>query len=319
MVPSAIRRLSLVVLLTAVVGAPAVGAENVVALSAGAGAGLPALEGRYGIALIPESTFEPEWLLTAAPGRALASGLTLQSGTITGYDPVKPRKEKPGKKPKRVKAVPSDAGLGPERARILLRSLTVPGWGQATLGRRGSSKVFLLAEAGIWGAFTSFKVQQAQRTQSYLLTARIGAGVDLDGRDDEYRRIVGAFASSDEYNLLVVTRDAANLYLSDPTNFDLAGYHAYIDSHSLKGDLAWSWSDEESFRRYSRQRKFAQKAGLRANTALGLAIANRLVSALHAARAAGHGAAPVQQGWHLDVDPGLQEPGRFRAALTTRF
>jgi hypothetical protein len=259
-------------------------------------------------------------LALVAPGSTLVSPLSLQSGTITGFQPEREKKKKGDsrKKPRKAQSPQSNEGLGPERARILLRSLTVPGWGQATLGHRGSAKVFLLAEASVWGAFTAFKIQQAQRTDSYLLTARLDAGIDLRDRDDEFRRIVGAFASSEEYNLLVVTRDAANIYLSDPDNPDLAGYRAYIAAHSISGALAWNWSDEQSFRRYSSQRKFAQKAGLRANTALGLAIANRLVSALHAARQAGHTAA-TQQGWRLDVSPGLEEPGRYRAALTRNF
>lgn len=271
-------------------------------------------------ALSPLVTPEP-LLVANAPGQSLISPLTLASGSITGFgDSAKPKKEKPGKKPKKVKAPVSNEGLGPERARILLRSLTVPGWGQATLGHKGSARVFMLAEAGVWGAFTAFKIQQVQRTDSYLRTARLFAGIDLDGRDDEFRRIVGAFASSDEYNLLVVTRDAANLYLSDPANQDLDGYRRYIAEHSISGDLAWAWTDETSFRRYGGQRKFAQKAGLRANAALGFAIANRLVSALHAARQAGHDAAASQpQGWRLELAPGFDDAGQVRAALTKSF
>jgi hypothetical protein len=251
----------------------------------------------------------------------MVSPLTLASASITA--PRQPHGKKPrkGKHPESAQAdADPNQGLGPERARILLRSLTLPGWGQATLGARGSARVFLLAEAGIWGAFTAFHVQQAQRTESYLLTARLEAGVDLRGRDDEFRRIVGAFASSEEYNLLVVTRDAANLFLAGPGAPDLAGYRQYIADHSLSGGLAWQWSDVQSFRRFSNQRKFAQKAGLRANTALGLAIANRLASALHAARRAGRApAAQEPRGWRLDVQPGPGAPGALRAALTTHF
>jgi len=253
----------------------------------------------------------------AAPANPMVSALALDSRSITA--PREPEREKKGKKPRKQRpAGESNEGLGPERARILLRSLTVPGWGQATLGRKGSARVFLIAEAGVWGAFTAFRIQEALRTDAYLRTARLDAGIELRDRDDEFRRIVGAYASSEEYNLLVVTRDAANLYLSDPQNQDLAGYRAYIQAHSIGGSLGWHWSDEAAFRRYGGQRKFAQRAGLRANTALGLAIANRLVSALHAARQAGH-AAPAAQGWRLDVRPSMDEPGAFRAALTTRF
>jgi len=251
----------------------------------------------------------------------MVSRLVLATGSITA--PREPSKSKPKKHGKAQEGAPVDenAGLGPERAQILLRSLTLPGWGQSTLGLNGSAKVFLVLEAGIWGSYIAFRVQEAQRTESYLRTARLAAGIDLSQQDDEFRRIVGAFASSDEYNLLVVTRDAANLYLSDPNHQDLASYRAYIEQHSLKGDMSWQWSDEGSFDRYGSQRKSAQKAGLRSNTALALAVANRLVSALHAARAAGkmHAAETQRQSWHLDVEPDLTQPGAFRAALSTRF
>ena len=262
----------------------------------------------------------PETVTADGPtGAALASRLALATTSITAPRDPEQEKKKKGKKPRKERPAPSNEGLGPERARILLRSLTVPGWGQASLGRRGSARVFLVAEAGIWGAFTAFRIQQAQRTESYLRTARISAGIDLRDKDDEFRSIVGAYASSEEYNLLVVTRDAANLYLSKPDQIDLPGYRAYIAKHSLSGDLSWQWTDESSFQRYGGQRKFAHRAGLRANTALGLAIANRLVSALHAARLAGQAGAPQSQGWRLDVLPSLDEPGGIRAALTTKF
>lgn len=269
---------------------------------------------------LPGSAAGPTGFEATAPDLADVpmSKLVLATGSITApREPSKPKKKKD--KPQEAAAVDESAGLGPERARILLRSLTVPGWGQATLGQNGSAKVFLAIEAGIWGSFIAFRIQEAQRTDSYLRTAQLSAGIDLSDQDDEFRRIVGAFASSEEYNLLVVTRDAANLYLADPEHQDLASYRAYIEEHSLRGDMAWQWSDEGAFRRYGSQRKGAQKAGLRSNTALALAVANRLVSALHAARAAGRVKAGGPQGWHLDLEPDLTQPGAFRAALSTRF
>ena len=271
---------------------------------------------------LPAGTAGPTGFEATAPldlgDHPMVSRLTLATGSITA--PREPSQKKPKKnKPAEAAVVDENAGLGPERARILLRSLTVPGWGQATLGLKGSAKVFMVIEAGIWGSFVAFRVQEAQRTDSYLRTAQLSAGIDLSQQDDEFRRIVGAFASSEEYNLLVVTRDAANIYLSDPNNQNLAGYRAYIAEHSLSGDMSWQWTDQGAFNRYSSQRKSAQKAGLRSNTALALAVANRLVSALHAARAAGRMHSSGAQGWHLDLEPDPRDPGAFRAALSTRF
>ena len=204
-------------------------------------------------------------------------------------------------------------GLDAERARSLLRSLTVPGWGQAGLGHRHSAVVFALAEATVWGSFTAFRVQQKLRTDSSLRTASLFAGVNLHGRDEDFRRLVGAFISSDEYNQLVVYRDAANLYYDDPVR-----YREYIAQHELKGDNVWAWDGESSLLRYRAQRKSAQRAGVRANTALACAIADRLLSALHAARLSGRADKP--RSWNLECVPaGSGDPTAFHLGVRTRF
>jgi hypothetical protein len=208
--------------------------------------------------------------------------------------------------------------LSGERSQALFRSLTLPGWGQASLGKRASAGIFGVLEAGVWGSFMAFKIQQAQRTETYLYTARNFAGIDLGGRSEEFRRMVGIYPSSDDYNKYVVARDAANLFydengvLTDPD-----GFNRYIEEHSLKGADTWAWVSPEAFRAYQEQRKTTQKAGLRANTALAFAVANRIVSALHAARSAGRPQQP--QGWRLDVRPDANDPLAFELALRTSF
>ena len=204
--------------------------------------------------------------------------------------------------------------LGAERARILLRSLTIPGWGQATLGRRTSAKVFGLVEAGVWTSFVAFRVQERLRRESYEVTAQIYAGIDLEGRDEEFRRIVGFFPSSDDYNRLVVRRDAANLYYDDPE-----AYAAYIAEHELKGADAWAWVSPESYDRYQEQRKLTRKAALRANAMLGLAIANRLLSAVHAARYAGAAPPAHTRSWNLEVGPRHGDLSAVGVGVRVRF
>ena len=204
-------------------------------------------------------------------------------------------------------------GLDAGRARILLRSLTVPGWGQATLGRTRSATVFALAEATIWGSFTAYRIQEKLRTDSSLRTASLFAGVQLGGRDEDFRRLVGSFISNDEYNVLVVYRDAANLYYDDPVR-----YRAYIAQHELKGANAWEWDSESSLERYRAQRRKAQRAGVRANTALAFAIADRLLSAVHAARISTRPQAP--RSWNIEYGPnGGSDPTAFHLGVRTRF
>jgi hypothetical protein len=206
------------------------------------------------------------------------------------------------------------------RAQILLRSLTIPGWGQATLGAKRSANTFFLVDLGIWVSFAAFRVQEGLRSSSYETTADLLAGINLEGRDEEFRRTVGAYISSDEYNQLVVYRDAANLYYDDPT-----AYFAYIEQHQLSGANTWKWQDEASLARYQNQRQDAQRAAQRANTCLALAVLNRLVSAVHAARLAGkmhHAPAATTTGttWDFEMVPvGSDDPTAYRAGVRARF
>jgi hypothetical protein len=209
--------------------------------------------------------------------------------------------------------------LGAARAQVVLRSLTVPGWGQATLGHSTAAAVFGLIEAGVWTSYIAFRLQEEMRTSTFERTALLFAGIDVRPRDEEFRRIVGQYSSSDSYNQYVVRRDAANIYLSDPNHLDYDGYHAYIAAHELRGADTWSWPSFESAQAYRDQRKTAQRAALRANTALALALVNRLVSVLHVARL--HGAADAHpRSWNIEVtpDPGT-EPTAFRFGVRTRF
>lgn len=218
--------------------------------------------------------------------------------------------------PRVLATTPSDTGtvgLNPERASVLLRSLTVPGWGQATVGHRGSAMAFFLVELGVWTSYSAFRIQSSMRTDSYVKTAQIQAGIDLTGRDEEYRRIVGSYISSDEYNQLVVFRDAANLYYDNPT-----AYRQYIAEHSIGGTNGWSWNSESDLIRYRTQRKDAQRAAIRANTALAVGVVNRLVSALHAARL--HEASVRKSSWNFEVTPApAGDAMAFTAAIRARF
>ena len=240
----------------------------------------------------------------------------------TGRMARKPKKEKREEAKDTTAAEPHDSRVGPaltsERARILLQSLTVPGWGQATVGRKTAATVFGLIEAGIWASFAAFRVQEHLRRLTYEQTAAIYAGIDLEGRDEEYRRIVGSFPSSQDYNELVVYRDAANQFMR-PGHEDPAAYRAYIEANAVKGDDAWSWESEEAYARYQNERKDTTRAGKRANAALAVAMANRLVSAIHAARIA-KPRAPGASSWNIECAPaGGGDPTAFHLGVRTRF
>lgn len=244
--------------------------------------------------------------VTQAPGATLASPLALESGYLAAR-PMSGDPDKTGKS-----GGPHLEGLSGERAQALMRSLTLPGWGQASLGHKTSAMVFGVVEAATWTTFAAFKIQQSMRTESYLKTAQLYAGIDLDDFSEEYRRMVGSYPTSDDYNRFVVYRDAANLYYDQP---DL--YNQYIAEHSVSGAGGWAWASPESYERYQEQRKEVQRAGQNANVLLAVAVANRLLSALHAARIAGKAEQP--HGLRLDFTPHPDDPSGYAFALRTDF
>jgi hypothetical protein len=249
----------------------------------------------------------------ALPSILVEDGLLADRGMERKPKDPKPKTEE-GEKPARPRAMRRlPQALSGERARLMLRSLTVPGWGQATLGERRAAIAFGLLEAGIWGSFTAFRIQQQMRQQTYERTARLFAGVELSGRDEEYRRIVGFYLSSEEYNRLVVRRDAASLYFGDPTAYD-----AYIAEHELKGDDAWAWDSEGSLLRYRAERQATQRAIKHAHDALAAAVINRLLSVIHASAKGAHRDA-AQTSWRVECVPNGGDPTAFRLGLRADF
>ena len=170
---------------------------------------------------------------------------------------------------------------GPHRGHLsdVGRSLVLPGWGQLHAGYRTLGYVFLAAEAAIWTGFAVSVVKGEKRKDTYEETAQLFAGIDLNQVDEEFRTLVGQYESSDEYNRLVVYRDAAALYYGDFEN-----YNRYIDENSLTGAETWQWSSTQKFEQYSTERRSSEGAFHDAQFMVGLAVVNRVASAIVASR-----------------------------------
>src|SRR5262249_14131713 len=127
-------------------------------------------------------------------------------------------------------------------------------------------------------------------------------------------RVVGFYMSSDDYNRLVVRRDAANLYYGDP-----AAYDAYIAAHEFTGDQAWSWDSEASLLRYRAERQATQRAIQRAHNALAAALISRLVSMVHASAQGARREADRTTSWKLEYRPVGADPTAFHLGLRADF
>lgn len=161
----------------------------------------------------------------------------------------------------------------------VLRSLALPGWGALHSGHRDIGLAFLAAEAALWTTVGVSVGQGRLRRGSSEDVAQVYAGIDLDAHDDSYRKLVSNFRSSDEYNQLVVYREAAALYYGDYQRFN-----DYIDTHSLSGANSWNWESDEQWEQYRKLRRASERAFQRARFAAAGALVNRVAAAIVSSR-----------------------------------
>jgi hypothetical protein len=237
---------------------------------------------------VAHATTAPDAAPTLAPPPTLSAFATLAADhapappALAPSDPMQPA---PTAAPNAAEAtaVPRKGGLP-----AAVRSLAIPGWGQAYTGHKTQAAVFGLLELGTWIAFGTYRSQGALRQDSSFETARLYAGIDLEGKPEELRRLVGQYQSSDVYNQYVVLREAT-FFIADPDE-----RAAYIAENSIPPDQAWSWSNFDDYSRYVEERRTSELAYQRSRYLLGFALVNRLVSAVAAARTSHVGASDAQ-------------------------
>lgn len=163
------------------------------------------------------------------------------------------------------------------------RSLLVPGWGQRYAGH-GALR-FVGVEAGLWAGYFGLRGLAQVRRDEYRTFAAEHAGARPGGKDREYFDDLGFYQSRLQHDQYALYREgpSAQVYPDTPEFF-------------------WEWDQEDSRRRYRHLRNSSESADRQALYATGLVVANHVIAAIHAARAARAGrsaALPVE----VEVDP----------------
>ena len=200
---------------------------------------------------------------------------------------------------------PTDDG-SPSKSKALLLSTVLPGAGQYYAGRTTRAKVFFLAEAAIWTGFVVFQVQGHLRQDSYIEYAELTAGVDAEDKPEEFYRALGQYMRSDpgpsSYNE-DIRREARALYPDDRQ-----AQERYLQENGYFGGDAWEWQSAEDQAHYKSLRKKSLFSFEKATYMLGLAVANRVIAAMDAARSVAKSSKQrdQSQGFRLEMrsDPG---------------
>jgi hypothetical protein len=197
----------------------------------------------------------------------------------------------------------------PSKSKALLLSTVLPGAGQYYSGRTTRAKVFFLAEAAIWTSFVVFQVQGHLRQDSYVEYAELMAGVDAQDKPDEFYRALGQYMRSDpgpsSYNE-DIRREARALYPDDRQ-----AQERYLEENGYFGGDAWEWQSVEDQAHYRSLRKKSLFSFEKATYMLGLAVANRVIAAMDAARSVAKSSKQRDQfqGFRLEMRPDPGSPG----------
>lgn len=168
------------------------------------------------------------------------------------------------------------------RLKAIGASLLLPGLGQLTTGHKDHARAFFAAEAAIVIAYTAFTVQGNVHQNDYIDYAGRFAGVsDAEGRPDWYYHNLGQYNSSDDY-IDEIERTARAMYGND-----LEARAEYVERNRPGPDETWQWRSEADRLEYHAKRKSSRNAFRSASHTLGVALLNRLVSAVDAAILAG--------------------------------
>lgn len=146
-------------------------------------------------------------------------------------------------------------------------SFLIPGGGQYYVGNKRTAHYFFAAEALTWIGFASFTVYSHWKKDDYLLYASVHANAQLEGKSDDFVDLVGFYDDIDEYNTLARAFDPDRPYLRDTP-----------ENH-------WSWESDAARLQFRSLKNSSREASRRANFMIGVAVVDRIVSMIDAARA----------------------------------
>jgi hypothetical protein len=158
-------------------------------------------------------------------------------------------------------SAPSDA-KSYSKAKAVLLTVLFPGAGHFYLGEKGRGEVFLGAEAVTWVGFAAFRTYGSWRKDDYIRFARDHAGIDPDGKDDDFYKWLTFYDSREDYN--------TTGRISNP------GAPFYPNTR----EYYWQWDGETSREKYRDIKNASKTAYRKATFMIGMAIFNRVVAGI---------------------------------------
>lgn len=161
-----------------------------------------------------------------------------------------------------VEFTPQTAATVSSKRKAVLMSMLLPGLGERSIGSHGAAKYFYGSETSLWLSLFLFQKRKEWKKEDYQVYAAATAGVNNEGKDDQFYSDVSNFADVDEFNAAIRrSRQPRSVY-------DAA-------------DEQWSWSSEEERLIFKSLKLESDTAGQNVKRVIGGMIINRIFSVMN--------------------------------------
>jgi len=179
----------------------------------------------------------------------------------------------------------------------ILYSVLLPGMGELYAESYSSGKYFTIAEGALWGVFIGMNSYANWQKDRYKSFAASRAGIDINGKDDEYYGTISNYVSIEEYNNeKAIERSFDEMY--NPSQY------------------FWDWGNQANREQYRSMWLSSEQTFNDVRFVVGAMILNRIASAINAVRlvAAYNKNTGTETSWNLSA--GISGPVSLPPSIT---
>ncbi len=177
----------------------------------------------------------------------------------------------------------------------IIYSLLLPGMGELYAGDYSMGKYFTIADAVSWGFVAGFSIHGNNQADNYKAFAKTHAGVNPDGKEDDYFADIGNYLNIDDFNL------------------EREQLRRFDEAYNIDTDF-WKWENNSVREEYRSMWTSSEESFDKIQFAVGALVINRIISAINAARTVGrHNAKADELSWNVSV--GLSQKPNLPTAV----
>lgn len=169
----------------------------------------------------------------------------------------------------------------------IIYSLLLPGMGELYADNYSSGKYFTIVEGALWTTFIGMNVYGNWQENRYKTYAQTYAGVNPDGKDEDYYATIGLYTSIESYNNEKALERRYDEMLSEQKFF-------------------WKWNSTEQRKTYRSMWTSSEQTFNDVRFIVGAMLLNRLVSAINAVRSVSSYNSAIENEVSWNVSLGLE-------------